>query len=115
MNKTLKEQFLKDIKQGTMIDVTFVTYQNETFINRYVFASNTFFSITDNHDASTFIDLKDVEDDLEVFNTFYKKVNITNIIEPVEYKCLFYNPSVVDLTKKEIEKILGYKINIVEE
>jgi len=115
MNKTLKEQFLKDIKQGTMIDVTFVTYQNETFINRYVFACNTFFSITDNHDASTFIDLKDVEDDFEVFNTFYKKVNITNILEPVEYKCLFYNPSVVDLTKKEIEKILGYKINIVEE
>lgn len=115
MNKTLKEQFLKDIKQGTMIDVTFVTYQKETFINRYVFASNTFFSITDNHDASTYIDLKDVEDDLEVFTTMFRKANITNIIEPVEYKCLFYNPSVVDLTKKEIEKILGYKINIVEE
>ena len=115
MNKTLKEQFLKDIKQGTMIDVTFVTYQNETFVNRYVFASNTFFSITDNSDAASFIDLKDVEDDFNIFNTLFKKVNITNIIEPVEYKCLFYNPSVVDLTKKEIEKILGYKINIVEE
>ena len=115
MNKTLKEQFLKDIKQGTMIDVTFVTYQKETFINRYVFASNTFFSITDNHDASTYIDLKDVEDDLEIFNTCYRKVNITNIMEPVDYKCLFYNPSVVDLTQAEIEKILGYKINIVEE
>ena len=115
MNKTLKEQFLKDIKQGTMIDVTFITYQNETFVNRYVFASNTFFSITDNHDASAFIDLKYVEDDLEVFDTLNKKANITNIIEPVEYKCLFYNPSVVDLTKKEIEKILGYKINIVKE
>ena len=62
MNKTLKEQFLKDIKQGTMIDVTFVTYQKETFINRYVYASNTFFSITDNSDATSFIDLKDVDD-----------------------------------------------------
>ena len=115
MNKTLKEQFLKDIKPGTMIDVTFITFENETFINRYVCDGNTFFSITDNHEASAYIDLKDVDDDLEVFTTFYRKANITNIIEPVEYKCLFYNPSVVDLTKKEIEKILGYKINIVEE
>ena len=112
MNKTLKKQFLKDIKQGTMIDVTFITFENETFINRYVYASNTFFSITGNNDCSSFIDLNDIDDDLEVFTGINKKANITNIIEPVEYKCLFYNPSVVDLTQKEIEKILGYKINI---
>ena len=115
MNKTLKEQFIKNLKQGSMVDVTFVTYEKETIVNRYVFASNTFYSITNNYEVTPFFNFKDVEDDLEIFNTCYRKVNITNIMEPVDYKCLFYNPSVVDLTQAEIEKILGYKINIVEE
>ena len=118
MNKTLKEQFLEKkgkVKQGTMIDVTYVTYQNETFVNRYVLINETFWSITSNDDADTSIIDADIDDDLEVFTANHKRANITNILEPADYKCLFYNPMLVDLTQKEIEKILGYKINIVEE
>jgi hypothetical protein len=115
--RTLKEQFLEKgkIQPGTMIDVTFINFDNETFINRYVFANKTFYSITDNYDVDTYIEDKEIEDNLEVFTTSYKKASITRIIEPVEYKYLFNNPVVVDLTKAEIEKILGYKINIVKE
>lgn len=115
--KTLKEQFLEKgkIQAGTMIDVTFINFENETIINRYVFANKTFYSITDNYDVDTYIDDKEIEDNLEVFTTSYKKASITRIIEPVEYKYLFNNPVIVDLTKAEIEKILGYKINIVKE
>lgn len=117
MNRTLKEQFLEKgkVKQGTMIDVTYVTYQNETFVNRFVLANETFFSITGSTDADSFLDFRDIDDDLEVFTSNHKKANITNILEPADYKCLFYNPMVVDLTQAEIEKILGYKINIVKE
>ena len=117
MNKTLKEQFLnrEKVKQGTMIDVTYVTYDNLTIVNRYVLINETFWSITNNYDVDSSITYTDIEDDLEVFTTENKKANITNILEPVDYKCLFYNPMIVDLTQKEIEKILGYKINIVKE
>ncbi len=115
--KTLKEQFLnkEKIKQGTMIDVTYVTYDNLTIVNRFILLNETFWSITNNFDVDRSITDTDIDDDLEVFTSNHRKANITNILEPVDYKCLYYNPAVVDLTKVEIEKILGYKINIVEE
>lgn len=117
MNKTLKEQFLEKgkVKQGTMIDVTYVTYQNEAFVNRYVLIHETFWSITSNDDADSSIIDADIDDDLEVFTVNHKKANITSILEPTDYKLLYHNPAVVDLTQAEIEKILGYKINIVKE
>ncbi len=116
--KTLKDQFLEKgkVKQGTMIDVTYLTYDNLTIVSRYVLLNETFWSIdNDDYDVESSIIDTDIEDDLEVFTTHHRRANITNILEPTDYKCLYYNPTIVDLTQKEIEKILGYKINIVKE
>ena len=116
MKRTLKEQFIKNLKQGSMVDVTFVTYEKETFIRRYCYINDTLYSLaTDIDGIGTFIEYDDIGLDLEIFKPEFKYASITNIIEPIEYKCIFNNPTIVDLTQKEIEKILGYKINIVEE
>ena len=61
------------------------------------------------------IDIKDIRDDLSVFNPEYKDVYIFKIDEPCNYDLKYNRLKKPRMTKKDIEKILGYEIEIVEE
>lgn len=120
--KTLKEKFINNkLQEGSIITTAFKMYEsyatkdNEIVYGRYIKVRDVFYKLNDSQDIPYFIDIKDIRDDLSVFNPEYKDVYILKIDEPSDYDLKYYKPKKPRLTKREIENILGYEIEIVEE
>lgn len=119
--KTLKEKFIDDLKDGSKLVVSFRAYDsyatrdNEIITATYIKVKNVMYRIEGSNDTPCFIDIKDIEHALKIFNADYKDVNIIKISEPFSYTTTYENILKPRFTKKEIEKILGYEIEIIEE
>lgn len=119
--KTLKEKFIDDLQDGGIIAVAFKMYEsyatkeNEITHGYYIKAKDVFYKTDGTQDVPYFIDIKDIRDDLSVFNPEYKDVYIFKIDEPCNYDLKYNRLKKPRMTKKEIENILGYEIEIVEE
>ena len=120
--KDLKSKFINDLKNGSVITVLYIQF--DTILNndlkrnitaKYIKIGNIFEKIEGDSCIPSYIDMNEIEDNLEIFDCDFKKVSIVKIVEPLSYNVCYENELKVNLTKKEIEKILGYKIEIVEE
>ena len=120
--KTLKEKMIDDLQTGGVLSITFKMYEsydtkdNQTEVGSYIRGGqDTFYKILGCDDLPYFIDIKDIRDDLTIFNPNYKDAYISKITEPSNYYLKYFKLKKPRMTKKEIEDILGYEIEIVEE
>lgn len=93
-----------------------VYYEDERLYLDYKGIVNTNFGKAEIHIPKMSLEIHEIEDSCEYYNEFTERPAL------VKYQCFassreFYDIKILerDMTKKEIEKELGYKINIKEE
>lgn len=110
-----KKGMLEKLKQGGIIEVLFIDYDGNIAKNRFIKVFKEYYNIESNNRMKGYIFIDDVDDDLNILNYDYKTCYITKMIEPVEYSEWYENDKILTMSKDDIEKALGYKIEIVEE
>lgn len=120
--KTLKNKFIDDLALGSKIramyqyddgKIIFVTFIKDREENAKEFYNISY--ATSDYAGPYTLDYNDINDDLSIRDLNYKFARITKILEPSAYCTIFENPEKVKLSKEDIENILGYEIEIVEE
>lgn len=119
--ETLKERFIDELQDGAILTIAFTmfdsysTKDNEIIRANYMKVKNVLYRIFGSQDVPSFIDVQDMEDNLRIYNPEYKEAIVVKVIKPSTYHNVYKNDLKPRLTKKEIERLLGYEIIIVEE
>lgn len=108
----IKSEFFKNLKVGAIIEVTLIEWDGKVTHGKYFYTGK---SIEKINGPWSEILIDDIDDELNIFTYDYSNAFVTKISIPSDFKEIYTSERVVQMSKKEIEEALGFKIEIVEE